>query len=444
MWLFKYSIIFILLFPQISLSKFHDQNGKEVKETIQLERPYKLDNLEKSRLKNQLYSCLNREEISDPEFQDFTLRYYFYISVLRIPQFPELVNKNNLENPNFKNANDLIMQAFENPNCKRLLLPLSRYEEPRDIVIDFDFNEIQSYFKNKDNSTVIVKEINGIKCAGDSQDGKFINGLAYCKEAFANYFIQMNNDMISQIGLIEKDDGERILGSLYGKKFDGMKIKNLNRIVKIEKNAIEWGQGHTGPRFVMGLDTNSFEFQSMNLENTYLIFLSHYENNQLVNGSIQNYDFDINTNQLSFKDSSFTVHFSDSSQILSLEDLNFPKPFANAYMGKINADGYFVGPIIEIKESQKTYFIVDSQLNWQPIDINEFQSAYGEQFDSELDLLYLWHADIQSFWDDLDFFLNDAEKIGIKKEAILENLEISDSDLQEVKNHYQKYIELLN
>jgi hypothetical protein len=90
------------------------------------------------------------------------------------------------------------------------------------------------------------------------------------------------------------------------------------------------------------------------------------------------------------------------------------------------------------------YFYVDELGNWDSIPTKDFQNSYGEDFEYELLLLDLVRTDIKDFWNKVTYFLKSASKIGLNINPTIEELSLSDKNIEQIKQHYSKYISKLN
>ena len=427
--------------------------GNTFADKVKLERPYELNSKEFSILKNQLYSCVDESKINDDDLTDIEIETHFFISQLRFVWYPKILNEDRteiifgddgitiLDSKNKKAAN-IVLEVFNNPDCKRLFVPIGRYDDGRDLIFSFNFREIQNFYKKKQSTSIIIVELPGMKCAGDSYDGKLINGLAYCKEAFANWYVQMNDNLITGVGLMENEN-ERVLANFYGKKFDGYQVREKNDGVTITANIIDWGQHTVGLRFGKFLKNNLFRFDYY-LDEIYTIIDFDYDMGEIYSGAVEQYYFDKNSSQYVLKDNSFAMYYKDISQAYSLSDIITPEAFANAHLGKINSEGKASGPVIEIENFGMSYFYVDENGNWESVPTKDFRDLYGEEFDLELEILSSLRFDIKTFWDKVNVFLSKSSDIGLTLDPIIEEFSLSDEKINQIKKHYSEYISKLN
>lgn len=427
--------------------------GNTFANKVKLERPYELNSKEFSILKNQLYSCVDESKLNDKDLAGIEIETHFFISQLRNIWYPKLLNEDGFEitignegpsiaNSKIKKAANIVLEVFDNPDCQRLIVPIGRYDGGRDLLFNFNFDEIQNIYQKKQNLSIITVDLPGMKCAGDSYDGKLINGLAFCKEAFANWYVQMNDSLISGVGLMENEN-ERVLANFYGKKFDGFQLSENNNRVTIGRNVIDWGQHTVGFKFNRFKKDNFLQFDYY-MDGIYLVLGFQYDSGEILSGSIEQYYFDKNSNQYALKDNTFAMYYNDTTQINSLGDITTPEAFGNATFGKINSQGMISGPVIEITNFGMNYFYIDEDGNWEPMITKDFQKLYGEDFDYELQVLNLTRTDLKDFWNKFNNFLNGAEKIGFKLDRSIENFSLSSEKVDKIKEHYSTYISKLN
>lgn len=421
---------------------------------VELHRPYELDSVEFSILKNQLYSCVDENKIYDEDLKGIEVQTFFAISQMRNVYYPEILNPGDIivtfgneglttSNSTEKKAENIILDVFDNPDCKKLILPINRYDTPRELIFNFNFEEIQSFYNKKQSTSIIVVDLPGMKCAGDSYDGKLINGLAFCKEAFGNWYVQMNDSFISGVGLKEYENGEKVLANFYDKKFDGWQLIEENNVITIQRNVIEWGEGSVNLNFNNFLGDDYLQFY-LYLDDIYYLLTLNYDMGEILSGSSEEYYFDTDSNQYVIRDDSFAMHYYDNSKVNSLIDIITPESFENATLGKVNSEGSFSGPVIDIINSDMNYFYVDEYGNWDPIPTKDFQNSYEEVFQNQLDFIGYYHTDIKIFWDKVTYFLKSASKIGLNINPTIEELSLSDKNIEQIKQHYSEYISKLN
>ena len=170
----KTLLALLLLIPSLSLG--NNTN----------EEPITIEEIEK--LNQQIYSCLNLNA-GVKDLRNLKPIINIKVNPDRTVKSAELINKDELSNPNFKIAAQASLKAINNPKCSPLALPEGKYSQWKEITFTFDFSwmfedtvdnvqnlVIDDYFMPEDCSAIQINqaicEKNGIKFFGRFKDQK--------------------------------------------------------------------------------------------------------------------------------------------------------------------------------------------------------------------------------------------------------------------------------